>query len=163
MKVLTSNLSNRRPRITKLKNTQDAIILYWTFLQRPICATEDFLGYRPKILNIGSEEILKIDREEMYAALRWIKKQKFRERRNQMWDAENGRERSVRVYRSFAEWMWVRRKSSEKMANCDVTLLYRRGDRCSTENWRPISLLSRLYKLLTNIIINKMYSYQTVD
>lgn len=36
----------------------------------------DFLGYRPKILNIGSEEILQVNREKVYAALGQIKHNK---------------------------------------------------------------------------------------
>lgn len=36
--------------------------------------------------------------------------------------------------------------------NLEVILLHKRGDRADTANYRPVSLLSHLYKFLTKII-----------
>ena len=52
----------------------------------------------------------------------------------------------------------------ESWNNAEIVLIYKKGDNTNLENYRPISLLSHLYKLFTRIITNritaKLDSYQ---
>lgn len=51
--------------------------------------------------------------------------------------------------------------------NSEVILIFKKGDNTDIENYRPISILSHLYKLLTKIITNRITSkldfYQPVE
>ena len=51
--------------------------------------------------------------------------------------------------------------------NAEVTILFKKGDSTNIENYRPISLLSVLYKLLTKIIVNRLTNklefYQPIE
>lgn len=40
--------------------------------------------------------------------------------------------------------------------NAKVILLFKKGDSANVENYRPISLLSTLYKLLTRIVTDRL-------
>lgn len=40
--------------------------------------------------------------------------------------------------------------------NAKVILLFKKGDSANVENYRPISLLSTLYKLLTKIVTDRL-------
>lgn len=40
--------------------------------------------------------------------------------------------------------------------NAEVILLFKKGDSANVENYRPISLLSILYKLLTRIVTDRL-------
>ena len=51
--------------------------------------------------------------------------------------------------------------------NAESIILFKKGDITNIENYRPISLLSQMYKLFTRIIANrltnKLDSYQSVE
>jgi len=40
--------------------------------------------------------------------------------------------------------------------NVEIILLYKKGDKERVENYRPISLLSVLCKMFTNVILNRV-------
>lgn len=61
----------------------------------------------------------------------------------------------------------VNGKTSKTWQNAEVILLFKKRDNTNIENYRPISLLSHLYKLFTKIITNrlthKLDFYQPVE
>lgn len=59
-------------------------------------------------------------------------------------------------------------KIPEEWNNAEVVILFKKGDVTNIENYRPISLLSQMYKMLTRIITNRLTnklvdSYQPVE
>ena len=58
-------------------------------------------------------------------------------------------------------------KISDDWINAEVIILFKKGDISNIENYRPISLLSQMYKLFTrtiaNRLTNKLDSYQPVE
>ena len=117
------------------------------------------------ILNVGSEDIPEITIAEIQAALKQINKQKIpgEDRITSEMLKMGGKivEQATQILLNKCL------KEEDNWINAEVIILFKKGDISNIENYRPISLLSQVYKLFTGIIANrltnKLDSYQPVE
>lgn len=76
-------------------------------------------------------------------------------------------ETTLKVMKILLNKCLVNEKTPKTWQNAEVILLFKKGDNTNIENYRPINLLSHLYKLLIKIITNrlthKLDFYQPVE
>lgn len=76
-------------------------------------------------------------------------------------------ETTLKVMKILLNKCLVNGKTPKTWQNAEVILLLKKGDNTNVENYRPINLLSHLYKLFTKIITNrlthKLDFYQPVE
>lgn len=179
LKALRSKLARGRARINCMKNIDGEVVherkdvvtivhdfykdLYKELIPRPIC-----LNRRQKVRNMGSEEIPKITRDELKAALKELKS-----RKNLGPDritSEMLKAGGVKLDDALCA-LFNKCLEEEKVPiawhKAEVILIFKKGDPTDIANYRPISLLSILYKLLTKIITkrltNKFDFFQPVE
>jgi len=118
------------------------------------------------ILNVDSEEIPEIDRSELRAALRKMKNRKAPGEDRVMSEMlKMGGEPLEEALLILLNKCLREQQIPTAWKNAEVILLFKKG--ASVENYRPISLLSTFYKLLTRIVAvrltNKFDFYQPVE
>lgn len=109
------------------------------------------------IRNVGSEEIPEITMEEINNALKMMKKNRtpgpdsvIIEMINQT--DENFRSRLKILYNLCLETGNI----PQEWQMAEVVLVHKKGDISKLDNYRPISLLSQMYKLFSRIITNRI-------
>lgn len=121
-----------------------------------------------KVMNVGSEDVPEITTSEVEYALRKMKNGKSPGSDNIVIEmVKDGGDRVIELLRIAFNKCLDDQKIPE-IWNCAVViLLYKKGNKADLNNYRPISLLSHLYKLFTKIITlrltNKLDSYQPVE
>lgn len=121
-----------------------------------------------KIMNIGSEEMPDVNKEEVIMALSSMKNNKAPGEDDITVELlkEGGEEIITKMCELFNECL-KEGKIPDTWNNAIVVLLYKKGDRADIENYRPISLLSQIYKLFSKIITNRLThrldDYQPVE
>lgn len=177
MEVLRSKLSSGKHIITKMKNQQGNIISdskkiaehikeFYTRLYTS--TTPDPRITSTVICNVGSEDIPEISKQEIQAALKQMKNRKSPgEDRITCEMLKMGGvviEKSLQI---LLNKCLQEGKIPDAWQNAEVILLFKKGDNSNIENYRPINLLSHMYKLLTRIITNrltnKLDAYQPVE
>lgn len=121
-----------------------------------------------KVVNVGSEEIPEINEEEIIHAINSMKKNK----------APGGDDIIAEMLKEAQEIVIPQLKHLFNLCieqqtiptnwnEAIIVIVFKKGDRTMLENYRPISLLSQMYKLftriITNRITNKLDAYQPVE
>ena len=122
---------------------------------------------RPIITNVGSEELPDITIEEVKAAVTEMKNKKSPGEDGVPVEAKlGGASLSIAITALFNHCLELE-KIPEAWENAMITLLHKKGDITKLENYRPISLLSTLYKLFMKIIAKRLTKkldfYQPVE
>lgn len=181
MKVLKSKGNRGKLLITKLRNGQGNLIygrneiakviqefyldLYKQTVQPP---TADTRRHTHPVINVGSEEMPEISISELRTAIGQLKKEKA--------PGEDGITNEMLKIggKTLEEAILIllnkcleEGKTPEAWQNAEVIILFKKGDATNLENYRPISLLSVLYKVLTKVLTNRLNAkfdfYQPVE
>jgi len=181
MKVLRAKLSTFHKKIFRLKD-KDGVLqtdqnklleitrefykdLYASIRSKP---STGGTATRPVIMNVGSEEMPDITMDEVQTALDEMKNGKAPGEDDIPIEAikEGGRALLEMITALFNKCL-EQTKVPEMWENAIITLLHKKGDITKLENYRPISLLSHLYKLfmkvITKRITKKLDFYQPVE
>lgn len=177
MRVLRSKLSSGKHKITKMKNPQGNMVSDNRSIAEHIKEFYSCLytSIRPDpratntiICNVGSENVPEISRQEIQVALTQMKNRKspgedkIRCEMLKMGGAVVEKSLQILLNKCLQDG-----NIPDAWQNAEVILLFKKGDNTNIENYRPISLLSHLYKLLTKIITNrltnKLDAYQPVE
>lgn len=176
MKVLRNKLSLGKKEITKLETTADGKVitnridilktienfyanLYSNKEHRKI--TENV----PQIMNQGSEEMPPITREEMQKSLSEMKNNKSPGEDDVVIEAVKGSEEELlRAITNLFNKCLEEAKTPSMWNNAIITIMHKKGNIVDLQNYRPISLLTHLYKLFTKVVVRrltpKLDSYQ---
>lgn len=177
MRVLKSKLSNGKQDIVKLKDLHGNILtnktdivaevqrfyasLYTSSIPNPTRTSKT-------ITNVGSEELPEITTVEITHALKQMKNRKAPgedQITSEMLKA--GGRTLLEALRILTNKCMFEGKIPKKWKNAEVIILHKKGDTTNIENYRPISLLSHLYKLMMRIITNRLTKkldfYQPVE
>lgn len=181
MKVLRSNLSKGRREIRKIKNDKGEIVTNSEDLVKTVASfyrslyesvapipEDEHSAYNKTIMNAGSEEIPPINKQEIQEAIKNMKTRKAPG--NDSITSEMLKTGGVELVTSLEILLnkcLEEGKIPSMWNDAEVKILFKKGDCTDIENYRPISLLSVLYKLLTSIITkrltNKLDGYQPVE
>ena len=123
---------------------------------------------RPIIRNVGSEDLPEISVEEIKAALKDLKNGKAPGEDGIPIEAiKEGGDELLTVIANMFNKCLEESRIPDSWNNAVVIVLHKKGDITKLGNYRPISLLSQLYKLFTKIITkrltNRMDFYQPVE
>lgn len=178
MKVLRSKRTKGKSLIYKIKNQQGEVV---TERQQITSTIQQFYSglYRqsvPKpnrsriqmVQNVGSEDIPEVDTAELRMALKQMKNRKAPgEDLITVEMLKNGGKTLEKALIILFNRCLEEGKIPDTWRNAEVIILFKKGDRTNIENYRPISLLSVLYKLLSKIITNRLNNkfdfYQPVE
>ena len=184
MRVLRSKLMNAKKEIFKLRDKtgtvqsdRNAILniakefyedLYASVRPKPTTTTDDNQSERPVIMNVGSEELPDITVEEVSAALAEMKNRKSPGEDGVPVEAiKLGGDTLLETITALFNKCLELEKVPTEWQNAAITLLHKKGDITKLENYRPISLLSTIYKLFMKIIAKritkKLDFYQPVE
>jgi len=106
---------------------------------------------------VGSEELKAIDGPELRAAMNQLKNCKAPGKdRITSEMLKIGGETLENAILALLNKCLEKSKILDAWQNAEIILLFKKGDRANMENYRPISLLSIFYKLLTKIITNRL-------
>lgn len=177
MKVLKANKSIGRQKIMKMKNERGVLLSHKEEIAKEIQEFYEKLykstipnprSYSKHILNIGSEDLPEIIPSEIKVALKQMKNRKAPgEDKITAEMLKMGGSKLEETIRLLLNKCLLEGKIPKLWKNAEVILLHKKGDIANIENYRPISLLSHIYKLLTRIITNrlgaKLDAYQPVE
>ena len=184
MKVLRSKLMNAKKEIFKLRDKDGTIQsdrntilniakefyedLFSSVRPAPTTTTEQTHRDRPIIKNVGSEELPDITEEEVKAAVTDMKNRKSPGEDGVPIEAiKLGGDTLVSAITALFNKCIESEKIPKAWENAVITLLHKTGDITKLENYRPISLLSTLYKIFMKIIAKrntkKLDFYQPVE
>ena len=178
MRVLKSKLAVGRAKLVKMKNNQgivvsdkkDVVEIIENFYRTLYTASPVYKEHSPtkNILNVGSEDIPEITIAEIRAALKQMKNRKSPgEDRITSEMLKLGGKIVEQATQILLNKCLKEEKIPDDWINAEVIILFKKGDISNIENYRPISLLSQMYKLFTRIIANrltnKLDSYQPVE
>lgn len=170
MKVLRKELSKGRNRISKIKNSNGTLLtnkedikktiqLFYENLYKSRNTNRDEFNIvqRHRVLNANSEDIPKISTEEIKAALKQMKNKRAPGEDGVTIDMiKMGGDKLLDIVKLLLDKCIEEGKVPDTWNNAEVILLHKKGDITNIENYRPISLLTHLYKLLTKIITNRL-------
>jgi hypothetical protein len=170
MKVLRSKQAKGKREIHKLKNQRGEIVhnkeeivkvvqtfyedLYKSIASIPVEAEAE---HHRRILNVGSEEIPCVTKEELRQALKKMKNGKAP-------GTDNITSEMVKMGGDPLEMAIIilinkcldQGKVPASWNDAEIKILFKKGDCTDIGNYRPISLLSVLYKLLTSILTTRL-------
>lgn len=166
MRVLRSKLSKGKVKICKMRNKHGIIVnsrseiksVVQSFYQDLYSSITAGPGNQPQVIaNVGSEDMPDIDKAEIRLALRQMKNRKSPgEDQITTEMIKMGGETLEEAVIILLNKCLHQGKIPKAWHNAEVILLFKKGDIANMENYRPISLLSHLYKLLTKIITNRL-------
>lgn len=121
-----------------------------------------------KITNVGSEDVPEITTTEIRAALHRMSNGKAPGEDDIIIEmVKEGGDEVVEIIEKLFNKCLEESRIPEKWESAIVILLFKKGNKADLNNYRPISLLSQLYKLFTKIITirltNKLDFYQPVE
>lgn len=175
LRVLRGNLAEGRRNISKLANRNGVIK---TNKAEILKITEEFYkelykGERdrpntsqiPRVQNVGSEDIPDISFDEITSSLSEMKNDKSPGDDGVVIEAiKEGGETLLRVIQKLFNTCLLKGTTPTQWHNAVIVIMHKKGDIANLKNYRPISLLSHIYKLYTKIITkrltNKLDSYQ---
>lgn len=168
MRVLRSKRSKGTNRIYQLRDVHGNII---SKRNKLISVVEDYYSKlytttitvrtpeqpRPPVINVNSEDIPEISYDEIKLA--------FSQSKNNKTPGEDdittemlkyGGENLLKCIKNILDKCIYEEKIPKSWENANVILLHKKGDNTKLDNYRPISLLSHFYKLLTKVITNRI-------
>lgn len=181
MKVLRTTLANAKKRIFKLKDEngtvhtdQEKILeitrkfyedLFTSVREKP---PSEMTHPKPAIMNVGSEELPEITVEEVQSSLKEMKNNKAPGEDDIPTEAiKVGGCTLLELITALFNRCLEEEKIPRAWENAIITLLHKKGDITKLENYRPISLLSQLYKLFMKVktkrTTKKLDFYQPVE
>lgn len=169
MKVLRSKLTQGKTEINKLENKDGQIT---TNKKEILEVIKDFYSNLygkesegddirtvPHILNQGSEELLEITAEEVRKALSDMKNGKTPGEDNIVIEAvKDGGEMLLKAITALFNKCLIEAVTPVDWNNAEIVIIHKKGNITNLNNYRPISLLSHLYKLFTKIITKRLES-----
>jgi hypothetical protein len=179
-KILQAKLSTGRNQITSLyredgsessnrmETIQIAEHFYKQLYSSKIPEASHQSQPRPSIPRVGSEEIPEITIPELQHALNSMKNKKAPGPDEIVIEAiKHGGENLQTALTVLLNRCLDEQTIPDDWNNAVITLIHKKGDQKRLENYRPISLLSHLYKLFTRVIsnrlTNKLDSYHPVE
>jgi len=182
LKVLRKKLTNGKKEILKLKNRQgrettnreellQVVEEFYTELYRNRHKLELETKETRKetgIINQGSEELPEITIDEIKLSLKEMKNNKAPGDDQIVIEAiKFGGETLLKSIKKLFNLCLYNASLPRNWNNILMILIHKKGDSADLENYRPISLLSHLYKLFTKIINKRLEKkldfYQTTD
>lgn len=177
MKVLKTSRTSGRQRMTKIRDEHNNLVYHKEEITKQIQRFYENLykSTSPNqeetsrhILNVGSEDLPEITQAEIRNALQQMKDGKAAgEDRISTEMLKMGGPTLQEAIKTLLNKCLAEGKIPKSWKNAEVILIHKKGDNTNIENYRPISLLSHLYKLLTKIITNrlttKLDSYQPIE
>lgn len=176
MKVLSKKLSMGKAKITKMRNENNIIVhnkydiiksieMFYTGLYS---SKSQKTVKKINIMNVGSEDLPEITEGEISATLKQMKSNRCPGEDQVTTEMlKLGGKTLHKTIKILLNKCLHAGKIPTEWCNSEVVLLFKKGDNTSIENYRPISLLSHLYKLFTKIITNRLTSkldfYQPVE
>lgn len=176
LRVLRQTMATGKKNIHKLKDKQGQVVndrekileVVESFYRELYKIPEEQQENRPltKVINQGSEEMPDITVHEIRGAIREMKNNKSPGNDGIVIEAIKlaGRETLRALARLFNKCL-IEATTPTQWSNAEVILLHKKGDITDLSNYRPISLLSHVYKLFTKIITkrlaNKLELYQS--
>lgn len=176
LKVLKKKLSQGKKNICKLKDKQGNVktnreeilkiveTFYAELYKKQTEGTPD--DKIIKVLNQGSEDIPEITISEINGALSEMKNNKTPGEDGLVIEAiKMGGNKLLQAIKTLFNACLSKGTTPSEWNNAVIILLHKKGDITDIGNYRPISLLSHVYKLFTKIITkrlcHKLDSYQT--
>lgn len=167
LKVLRQRLSKGKKEICKLRNKEGRIttgkveiLKIVEEFYKELYATEKreiIHDPIPKILNQGSEEIPEITVHEIQKSIFEMKNNKSPGEDEVVVEAlKLGGEKLLQSIKVLFNECLIQGKTPQQWNNATITLIHKKGDITNLANYRPISLLSHMYKLFTRIIANRL-------
>lgn len=130
--------------------------LYNTKIPEPNNA-EEFQRNAQRIINVGSEELPDIKLDEVNKALEHMKRNKSPGKDGVIVEfIKEGGEKLKKRVACLLNKCLLEGIIPEDWNDSTVILLHKKGDHHKLENYRPISLLPVLYKLLMKVITNRL-------
>lgn len=168
MKVLRRKRKNGHDQIHRIKNNQGNVVTnkgeiiksieeFYSKLYASNQAEPINISTRPTILNVNSEEIPQIDKGELLHALKSMKNNKAPGDDGLTVDTiKAGGEHLINIIKDILNRCIHQGEVPTSWNNAIVTIIHKKGDDTNLANYRPISLLPHLYKLLTKIVTNRL-------
>lgn len=169
MKVLRNKLALGRTEIIKLENADGQIV---TNKQEILETVKDFyanlyckneqLRYTediPRVLNQGSEEMPDITEEEVLKSMSEMKNNKAPGEDDIVIEAvREGGEQLLKAITKLFNKCLMETTTPTNWNNAIIIIMHKKGNIADLKNYRPISLLSHLYKLFTKILTKRLTS-----
>lgn len=117
-----------------------------------------------KILIVGLEEIPEVITEEIKTAVREMKYRRAPGDDDIIPELiKLGNDKLIEYIRQLIDKCIFEKRIPDEWNNASVVLIYKKGNKTDLKNYRPISLLTHLYKILTKVLnrlTNKLDFYQ---
>lgn len=166
LKVLRRKISEENKNICRLRNRQEKTT---TSKKEMLKIVEHFYAelYKkdgnscentrlPKILNQGSEDLPEVPLNEISIALSEMKNNKSPGEDKIVIEAiKAGGVKILKAFKLLFDECLLKGTTPSQWNNAVIILLHKKGDITDIGNYRPISLLSHIYKLFTKININR--------
>lgn len=167
LKVLRQRLSKGKKGICKIRNKEGKITTAKNEIKeiieefyRDLYATSKENTTRdpiPKVMNQGSEEIPEITTYEIQKSIAEMKNNKSPGDDEVVIEAiKLGGAKLLESLKVLFNECLIQGKTPHKWNNANITLIHKKGDITNLANYRPISLLSHMYKLFTRIIASRL-------
>ncbi|XP_056633464.1 uncharacterized protein LOC130443041 [Diorhabda sublineata] len=168
MKVLRRRLADGKKKIVKLKdnnkketnNRRELVKIVEEFYKELYRSRREELNItenKMKVVNQGSELVPEITIEESKNAPTEMKNKKAAGEDQIVIEAVKvGGEKLLKEIISLFNLCLQKGEIPEKWRNATIILIHKKGDITNFENYRPISLLSHLYKWFTKIVTKRL-------
>lgn len=168
LKIFRRKQQMGKKNIYKLKNTRGEIITdkqeilqtVEQFYSKLYNKTEEYVIPNvniPKVLNQGSEDLPDVTVAEIKKALLQMKNNKSPGDDGIVAEAiKLGGEKLIQMLTILFTECLERGTTPSQWHNAVIVLMFKKGDLTNLANFRPISLLSHIYKLFTKVITNRL-------
>ncbi|KAL0810833.1 hypothetical protein ABMA28_010143 [Loxostege sticticalis] len=155
---ITKLLDENQNLVNNRNHLQEIVVKYYQQLYKST-ETEPDTMVSKRVTNVGSEDVPEITDSEIETALSRMKNGKAAGSDNVLVEmVKAGGESVIKTLNTLFNKCLEEGKIPEEWQCANVILLFKKGNRADLNNYRPISLLSQLYKLLTKILTIRLTS-----